>query len=69
MENSYVKLYSGTEIEVLAAQALLTEHDIPFIVKNEHTSGVLAGFYGGEVVRLYVLKAYEEQAKVLLSSL
>ena len=69
MSQSYVKLYSGSEIEVLAIQNLLEENDIPFVVKNEHTSGVLAGFYGGEMVHLHVMTHYKEQAEELLRSI
>lgn len=43
MEN-YVKVFSGSEVEVIRIRLILEQNDIKFIERNDIQSGVAAGF-------------------------
>lgn len=50
----YQLLFSGSSIEVMLLKGLLVEEGVFPIDKDRATSGVLAGFYGGDVVQIFV---------------
>lgn len=43
MEN-YVKVFSGSEVEVIRIRLILDQNDIKFMERNDIQSGVAAGF-------------------------
>lgn len=43
MEN-YVKVFSGSEVEVIRVRIILEQNDIKFIERNDIQSGITAGF-------------------------
>lgn len=63
---SYKLLFSGSSIEVMLLKGLLEQEGIPPIIKDRATSGVLAGFYGGDVVQLLVKEDVLDKAKQIL---
>ena len=63
---SYHLLFSGTAIEVMLLKGLLEEEGIHPITKDRATSGILAGFYGGDVVQLFVMETVHEKAQQIL---
>ncbi len=59
----YIKIYSGSEIEVKHMQYLLDQKAIASLIKNEVESGRLAGFGTSyNAVDLYVFKKDETAA-------
>jgi hypothetical protein len=65
---SYQLLFSGSSIEAMLLEGILKDQGVFPIVKDRHTSGVLAGFYGGEVVQVHVKQEDLERAKELLEA-
>ncbi|AGC77834.1 putative signal transducing protein [Nonlabens dokdonensis] len=56
--STYVKVKSGSSIEINRWIAILEENKIPNLIKNAHESGRLAGFgTSGGSVDLYVQEA------------
>lgn len=43
MEN-YVKVFSGSEVEIIRVRIILEQNDIKFIERNDIQSGITAGF-------------------------
>lgn len=66
MEYNYELLCTASPMEVLVLKGILSDNDIPFIEKNSINSGIMAGFYGGEQVQLYVHQHAIDAARVLL---
>ena len=70
MENKeeYIKLFSGSEVAVILLKGLLSEQNIPTLIKDEHQSAVAGGFRGGSssLVDIYVQKGDEEKATSIL---
>lgn len=63
---SYQLLFSGSSIEVMLLKGLLQEEGIFPLDKDRATSGVLAGFYGGDIVQLMVKEDDLERAEEIL---
>ncbi|QLG45425.1 putative signal transducing protein [Costertonia aggregata] len=68
-KNTYVKIYSGSQVQVILLKGLLEEKGIAVIEKNEQLSGTLAGFVGGTqtTISLSVQKSDEEKAKTIVT--
>lgn len=62
----YQLLFAGSSIEVLLLKGLLQEQGIFPLDKDRAKSGVLAGFYGGELVQVFVKEDDLERAKQIL---
>ena len=62
---SYTKIYSGSQVQVVLLKGLLGENGIGVIEKNEQLSGVLAGFVGGTqtTIALSVLGTFRSSLK------
>ncbi|MGB7842617.1 MAG: DUF2007 domain-containing protein [Salinimicrobium sp.] len=63
-EGEYKRIYTGSEVNVLHLQNLLSEEDIPSRVRNDFDSGLRAGFGGGlpGQVLLFVPSGHYEKA-------
>lgn len=63
-EDDYKRIYTGSEVNVLHLQNLLSEEDIPTRVRNDFDSGLRAGFGGGlpGQVLLFVRSSHYEKA-------
>lgn len=47
MQNKLQKVFTGNEIEVILLKGELEENGISALVKDDFSSGIRAGFYGG----------------------
>ncbi|PHK35172.1 hypothetical protein VF13_37670 [Nostoc linckia z16] len=65
-----IKIYSGSEIEVLAIEARLREAGIPALLKNNIQSGAAAGFATfGLGVDVFVEEEQADEARGLIENL
>ncbi|MGB7785031.1 MAG: DUF2007 domain-containing protein [Salinimicrobium sp.] len=66
-EDEYKRIYTGSEVNVLHLQNLLSEEDIPTRVRNDFDSGLRAGFGGGlpgQVQLFAPSKDYDKALKI-----
>lgn len=63
-EDDYKRIYTGSEVNVLHLQNLLSEENIPTRVRNDFDSGLRAGFGGGlpGQVQLFTLSEFYDKA-------
>lgn len=71
MRSNEVRIFSGSEVTVLALKARLDEIGISSIITNEYQSSVMAGFFGGSAssVDLYVQATDVEKAMPIIEAL
>lgn len=62
-EESYVKIFSGSQVQVILLKGLLEENGISVIEKNEQLSGTLAGFVGGTQTTIALSVMESDKAK------
>lgn len=63
MEN-YIKVFSGSEVEVIKVRLILEQNNIKYIERNDIQSGVTAGF-GTIDKAVHILVDEEEHNKAL----
>lgn len=70
MQSEYTLIFSGSMVEVHYVKNMLQEHGIGSIIKDDHGSGALAGFFGGipDTLDLFVLNEDAEKAAALITS-
>lgn len=67
MKNTYVRLFTGSFIEVQRLQLDLEDAEIPFIVKNKSASAKMAGFGSlNEEVEIHVPQKNLKKAAAFL---
>ncbi|MES2484359.1 MAG: DUF2007 domain-containing protein [Bacteroidota bacterium] len=65
---AHVKIYAGSEVLVMAVAAKLEDAGIPFIQKDNISSGIAAGFGTmGRAVEVYVDEVDKVRAEELLA--
>ena len=65
---TFVNVYSGTEIQVILLKGLLENINIEGLIQNNFQSGNIAGFGGGTTssVRLKILESDLEKARPII---
>ncbi len=67
MENS-IKIYSGSQVEVLAIQRVLELNNINYFVRDDIQSGVTAGFGTlDKAIHLFVSKEDHQKALAVMN--
>lgn len=68
MASEFVRIYTGSEVNVQHLQNLLRDVGIESVVKNNFESGRLSGFGGGFIgqVRLFVLENQAQEAREIV---
>jgi len=67
-QDSFISVYSGSEVRVIMLKGLLEKVGVKAIVQNEFQSGISSGFGGGSVntVRLKVHESELEKVKPIV---
>jgi len=68
MEN-HVKVFSGSEVEVIRVRVILDLNGIRFIERNDIQSGILVGLTAGSAVHIFVDSSDYQRALKLIDNL
>lgn len=68
-DDSYLKVFSGSEVVVTLIQGLLEKAGLTILVKNEFQSGITSGFAGGtaNTKGVFVHKSEEAEAMPIVN--
>lgn len=70
MQSDYTHIFTGSMVEVHYVKNMLQEHGIGALIKDDHGSAAMAGFFGGipDTLDLFVLTEEAERAMAWIES-